>query len=123
MAMIILKEMWITLLATGQMMSSPTVGDESEVSLTGEVRQFAGGRFRYVGRTGVGGRLDRTLRAVPQRLTELMEEWIGQTVLLRDHRGQRWWGIFKTVGRRNIKGTTLYDVSITVELVSQDEGV
>lgn len=123
MAMIVLTKLWITLASTGDMIASPTVGDESSVTRTGEVRQFAGGRFRYVGQTGVGGTLERTLRAMPQRIAELLETWTGQTVLLRDHRGQRWWGVFKGVSRRNIKGTTLYDLSITVELVTQDEGI
>jgi hypothetical protein len=124
MAMLVLEKMWVTLASTGQMMAGATIGDESEVALTGEVRQFAGGRFRYVGRTGVGGQLDRTFRALPKRIAELLEEWIGQTVFVRDHRGQAWWGVFKSVKRRNIKGALgLYDVSVTIELVSQDEGV
>lgn len=123
MAMIVLTKMWITLASTGEMIAAPTVGDDSQLEQTGEVRQFAGGRYRYVGRAGVGGRLDRTLRIVPKRIAELFEEWIGQTVLVRDHRGQHWWGVFKGVQRRNIKGTDFYDLAITVDLVTQDEGI
>lgn len=123
MATIELTKLWINLLSSGQAVAFPSLGAESEFNIEGQVRTYAGGRQRYISREGVGGSLERTLRLVSQRLCELLETWIGQTVMLRDARGQWWWGVFSKVTRRAVKGSTLYDVTIGVELVTQSEGV
>lgn len=123
MAAIELTKLWINLLSTGQGVAFPSLGTDSDLGVAGTVRTYAGGRQRYVSREGRGGQLERTLRLVSQRLCEVLESWIGQTVMLRDARGQWWWGVFSKVTRRAVKGSTLYDVTIGVELVTQSEGV
>jgi hypothetical protein len=123
MAMIELNKLWINLLSTGQAIAAPSLGNESVSGVDGSVRTYAGGRQRYVAREGVGGQLQRTLRLRSASVAALLESWVGQTVLVRDARGQRWWGVFSKVSRRAVKGSDGYDLSITVDLVTQDDGV
>lgn len=123
MAMLTLTQMWINLASTGQSIYAPTMGNESITGLEGSVRTYAGGRQRAVGREGIGGQLERTLRIRTSVIADLLESWEGQTVMVRDARGQWWWGVFWKVTRHAIKGSALYDLTITVNLVTQAEGV
>lgn len=123
MATLVLTRLWVNLLSSGEGISAPSLGVESSSGIEGGVRTYAGGRIRYVGREGVGGQLQRTLRLCTQATAEKLESWVGQTVLVRDVRGQHWWGVFSEVTRRAIKGATTYDLAITVDLVTQSEDV
>jgi hypothetical protein len=124
MATIELTKLWITLASTGVSIAAPSLGNESVSGIEGQVRSYAGGRQRYVGREGVGGQLERTLRLMPASIAVLLESWCGQTVFVRDARGQSWWGVFSKVTRRALKGTNgLFDLVVTVDLVTESEGV
>lgn len=123
MSMLTLDKLWITLASTGQSIAAPSIGNESVSGLDGEVRTYAGGRQRSVAREGIGGQLDRTLRLRTSTIADLLESWVGQTVMVRDARGQWWWGVFFKVSRKAVKGTTTYDLAITVNLVTTPEGV
>mgnify|MGYP001152037133 CR=1 FL=1 len=124
MATLELTTLWITLASTGQSIAAPSLGNNSEAGLEGSVRTYAGGRRRYVGREGIVGQLERTLRTRPLTIATLLDSWTGQTVFVRDHLGQAWWGVFGKVTRRAVKGTdALFDLTITVELVTQSDGV
>jgi hypothetical protein len=118
-----LMKLWINLASTGAGLSAPSLGATSSSGLDGEVRSYAGGRQRFVGKEGIGGSLERTLRQLTLVDIALLESWRGQTVLVRDVRGQHWWGTFRSVGRVAVKGSLKFDATITVELVTHDEGV
>jgi len=123
MATLDLAKLWINLLATGEGISAPSIGPTSTSGIDGEVRSYAGGRQRFVGREGIAGSFDRTLRLLTLAQVEQLESWRGQTVLVRDVNGQAWWGTFKRVTRTLVKGSGKFDAAITVELVTQDDGV
>lgn len=123
MVMLELTKLFITLASTGQSVAAPSLGAESVSGLQGEVRTYAGGRQRFVGKEGTGGQLERTLRLQSATIATLLESWRGQTVLVRDVRGQWWWGVFSTVKRRAVKGTDKFDLTVTVTLVTHPEGV
>jgi hypothetical protein len=121
--MLSLTSLWVNLLGTGESIASPSIGNASASGVEGEVRTYAGGRQRYIGKAGTGGTIDRTLRLLTVTQVEKLESWCGQTVLVRDYRGQHWWGVFSKVTRIAVKGTSKYDASFTLSLVTQDEGV
>lgn len=123
MATLDLVKMWINLLSTGEGIAAPTLGPSSTSGLAGEVRTYAGGRQRFVGREGIAGSLSRTLRLLTLTQVQQLESWRGQTVLVRDTLGESWWGVFKEVTRTSVKGSGKFDAAITVELVTQDDGV
>lgn len=123
MATLIINVLWINLVSTGDGISAPSVGPEFESGLNGEVRTYAGGRQRYVGVEGVAGQLERTLRLLTIDEVETLESWCGQTVLVRDYRGQHWWGVYSKIRRHAIKGSDKYDITFTLNIVTQDEGV
>lgn len=123
MVVLALNVLWINLLSTGEGISAPSVGPAFVSGIEGGVDVFAGGRLRYRGKEGIIGQLDRTLRLLTFDEIQRLESWVGQTVLMRDFRGQHWWGVFSRVTRTAIKGTDKFDAAVTLELVTQDEGI
>ena len=123
MATLRLTTLWINLAGTGTGFAAPSTARAFTSGVSGDVRAYAGGRVRLFTQEAVTGALDVTLVKLTLDQVETLESWRGQTVLVRDHRGQRWWGAFTAVDRIEHKGTTWYNAGITVRLVSVTEEV
>lgn len=84
-------------------------------SATGGVRQYAGGRQRGVSQVGTASGWTFTLRGMFGTDTDKLAAWLTQTVLVRDNRGRRMYGILLSVPRTPWKEQLdLYDVEISV---------
>ncbi len=127
MATLSLSKTWINLATTGSVdfVAAWRDAEESDVKqATGAVRQFAGGRQRGITQVGTASGWTFVLRMVPTVDTDKLALWLGQTVLVRDNRGRRMWGIMLACPRRPLKEQLdLYDVEVTVSGVDVDENV
>lgn len=123
MAAVKLHYTWVTLLSTGQSVKAYTARERTHGrEREGEVRRLAGGRFRGIGTLGVRRTQQFTLRDVEQADLDLLESWIGQTVLVRDKRGRRMFGVYWEVSY-NDRMSKYFDVGINLIEVSYEEGV
>lgn len=123
MATLTLRQLWINLVATGEGVSYPTVGRSVTRELGGEIQDYAGGRQRFIGNSSDRGQFQVTLRRLTLTQVLALETWRGQVVLVRDHRGQGFYGVFPGLDRVEHKIATLYDATITLQFVTADEGV
>lgn len=125
MAILNLTKVWLNRIDTGEAISAQSGTDRPmSKEITGDVRPYAGGRQRSFSQIGTAGQWQVTLRDVTLSTVEELEDWMGQTVQVRDHRGQIFHGVFFAVPRREHKGApTLYDVTLTFRLVTVPEGV
>lgn len=97
-------------------------------AVDGNVKSYANGRRRAVQQAGVNHQFIFTLRDVsdlPITLSapgsgiivpfELIQvEWVGVRVVVRDHRGRYFEGIYFTAGITDRKTPHLYDIALTV---------
>lgn len=125
MATLALTKVWINRLDTGEAVSAQSApGRARSRSKTGEVRTYAGGRQRSVTQAGLRGQWDVTLVRVPLATVELLETWIGLPVQVRDHRGQRFVGVYYDVpAAEHQDNIALYDVPLSLRLVTAADGV
>lgn len=125
MAVLNLTKVWINRIDTGEAISAQSGIDRPmSKEIMGDVRQYAGGRQRSFTQLGTSGQWQVPLRDITLSTVEMLEEWMGQTVQVRDHRGQIFYGVFFAVPRREHKGApTLYDVTLTFRLVTVPDGV
>ena len=123
MASVTLTRTWVNLVATGEAVSAWTGRDKArEYSREGEVRRYAGGRFRSITAAGTRGQQTFRLRDVSQTDVDTLVSWIGQTVIVRDNRGRRMFGTFFSVPVTDRMDTSYYEVTLTVFEVTYDEG-
>lgn len=123
MAMIVLRKLWIHLLDTGIGLSFYTAFERSlSKGISGEVRTYAGGRQRSVSAVGVKEQVSIQLKQATQLQIDTLESWFGQTVVVRDYRGRRWFGVFYALDVTDRRKKTLYDVNITFYEVTYVEG-
>lgn len=123
MTVLALRAIWVNLADTGDGVSAPSIGRSFSSTVGGETRNYAGGRIRFVNQEGITGSLDVTLRLLTLDQVETLELWRGRDVLIRDHRGQHWWGVYSAVARIEHKGILRYDAALTLQLITHDEGV
>ncbi|MCX5066898.1 hypothetical protein OOJ91_13685 [Micromonospora lupini] len=129
MATLILDRVWINRLDTGEAVSAGSVDRSQQYEQDGEVITFAGGRQRAVATEGERGTFGVTLRRVSLATVGKLRDWMGVAVLVRDHRGQRWTGVFFTVMPSEppvAPGPTAaywYDVALTLRTITAAEGV
>lgn len=123
MASVTLNKTWVNLLSTGQSVKGYTAqGRSHQRAAEGETRRMAGGRFRAVGTLGVRRTQDFAIRDLSYDDVLQLEEWIGQTVIVRDNRGRRMFGVYWSVPTVDRKDPNYYDVNLTVTEVSYEEG-
>jgi hypothetical protein len=122
-ATLVLTKVFVNLLSTGEALSAQSTGRSQAYGLDGEVRTFAGGRQRFVGKEGEHGQFTVTLRRIPLTSIVKLRTWQGLAVQFRDRRGQLFNGVFTTVNITTEWKDLLYDVEIPLRMISVDEGV
>jgi hypothetical protein len=124
MTTLTLTKLWINRLDTGEAIAAQTGRERSQqfgVDLT--VRQYAAGRRRAVAVEGEAGELNWRVIAVSRTLKDQLRSWSGLAVQVRDHRGQKFYGVFAGVAVSEYMRPDLYAVSFTLQTVSFTEGV
>ena len=122
-AILVLTKLWVNRMDTGDSISGYTKDRGRGHANDGEVRTYAGGRRRAIITAGESGKFKFTMVDLTQAEMETLREWKGTTVEVRDHRGQRFVGVYFQVDIGEAKVSTLYDVSIELETLSFEEGV
>lgn len=92
-------------------------GFTSSVQVVGEVRAYARGRRRVVRRPGRFRPIEVNFPTDRATLYQL-EQWAGETVMLRDPVGRLVYGVYLKVGQVEIGGGDWVDVALQVEPVS-----
>lgn len=87
----------------------------------GQVRTYANGRVRNVVAAGISRSFAMTLQMVTTAQMFTLESWINQTVLYRDTRGRKIYGVFNGLQVYDYKGTDWHDVTLTVTEVTFSE--
>lgn len=125
MATLDLNRVWVNRWDSGEVVSAQSApGRARSSSQAGEVRTYAGGRQRSISVAGQRGAFEFTLRRLTLAEVELLESWMGVPVQVRDHRGQRFVGVFfevPAVERRD--ELDRYDVALSLRTVTVSEGV
>ena len=124
-ATLVLDQIWVNLLSTGAAVSAQSAPDRAETyTIPGTVRTYAGGRQRSINTAGEMGTFKFTLRVTVRANVETLRTWQGQAVQVRDHKGRRWFGTFFGVDvMEYVSSNTLWDVNITMQVVTATEGV
>lgn len=125
MATLNLTKAWINNAATGEAVNAQRLADDTdESSIEGRVGTYSGGRRRAITQEGVAATWQITLVQVSYTDTETLRSWMGETVLVRDNRGRKVYGVVLAVPRAPWKELLdTYDVALTVQTVSYDENV
>lgn len=123
MASVTLTKVWINRYDTGEAVSAQSSGRAQGYEVAGEIRTYAGGRQRSITEEGERGQFALILRSLTLATVNTLRAWQGVTVQVRDHRGQRWFGVYHAVSIDEVKDPALYDVALAVRVVSADEGM
>ena len=124
MATLTLTKVWVNRLDTGEAVSAQSTPERSRShGLAGEVRTYAGGRQRAIAVAGEQGQFNVVLRFVSLTTVDTLRSWIGIPVQIRDHRGQRFFGVFFDVPVTEHRSPADYDVTLSLRVVSVAEGV
>jgi len=108
---------------TGESVSGFTKDRGRAHANAGETRTYAGGRRRAILSAGESGTFKFTLLDLTFDQVETLRSWKGVPVEVRDHRGQRFVGVYFTVDIDEDKTPTLYNVAITLETLTFEDGV
>lgn len=125
MATLTLTKLWLNLLSSGQAISAyGQIGRTSQFNVDGEVRTFAGGRQRSVTIEGEQSSYSFVLQDVSLAVRDVLRAWFGQNVIVRDHRGQAFQGVFYAVDvAERTYEVDLYEIAITLRSTTTPEGV
>ena len=90
-----------------------------------DVRRYAGGRVRSVTRPGTTKLLSLSFELADRADMYQLEDWLGTTVLYRDPRGRRLWGVFAAVDEGELPGVgeDTVNVNLTFTQTTFDESV
>lgn len=89
----------------------------TSTGVTGEVRQYAGGRLRVISRAGRPGQTALSFRAPDRTVIETLQSWVGQTVLVRDELGRGEFVVFFEVPEADLDMGWV-DVDLTFQHVT-----
>jgi hypothetical protein len=119
-----LTQTWVTNVATGDSVRAYTAkGRTSLRQREVETRRLAGGRFRAITTLGVRRSQTFGLRDISLAEAQMLEDWIGQLVLIRDNRGRKMFGTYAEVQYVDNMSVNYYDVSLVVTEVTYSESV
>lgn len=88
----------------------------------GEVRTYSAGRRRVVRRPGRSKTITATFPTTRERIAQF-EEWVGETVMLRDPVGRLIFGVYFEVGQDETDGGEWVDVSLVIEEITYSVAV
>lgn len=120
-----LTGVWVNLAADpSQSVRLDTPAVQASESGPGEIRRYAGGRYRSI--TRVGTQEVVTVQFRYQARTDLLtlRDWINKTVLYRDLFGRRFYATYQDVPETEnleLADTTKLTASITFQQVTYDE--
>lgn len=123
MAKLELRHVWINLLSTGIAVHAYSSDRGRETGVDGEVRKYAGGRLRAVSSVGTRGTFAFKLRDLSDADIERLKSWYGQPVVVRDHRGRRYFGVYFGLQESERKTKTLWDAALVLQEITYSEGV
>lgn len=124
MTVLTLTRLWINRLDTGEGVSAATDPSRSQsYSMDLDVRTYASGRRRAISVEGEKGEFSFQLIAIDLATVAKLRVWAGANVQVRDHRGQRWFGVFAGLSVGEYKAPLLYSATITLETTTTTEGV
>jgi hypothetical protein len=119
-----LKRVFVNLVSTGEAVSAPSaIARTRNHDMDGEVRTYAGGRQRFVGQVGEKVQFTFTLRMVTLDTVDTLRSWMGENLQVRDHRGQRFFGVFHNMDVIELRPSTMYDVTMTLRITTTEEAV
>lgn len=124
MATLVLDKVWINRLDTGEAVAAWSQGRQQSHSDDGEVREYAGGRFRSITRVGEAGRFAFSLVQVAVTDVDTLRAWKGVAVAVRDNRGRRFLGVYYGIGIDESKSQpSVYNVSLDLRTITVDETI
>ena len=126
MTSIAIDAAWFNLAADlTQSITMRLTGESDMTSRPVEVRRYAGGRVRAVTRPGTTKELSLSFEHADRSDMHQLEDWIGSTVLYRDPRGRRLWGVFGAVDEGELPGVgeDTVNVNLTFTQTTFDESV
>ena len=107
---------WITDVATGESVQCRKTDRSETRQRDVQVRPYAGGRLRIVSTPKRERSTPLTLRGVSESDLEILWNWAGRLLLLRDGQGWRRWGTYAGVAPTTVHPAPevpVYDVSLT----------
>lgn len=118
-----LTRLWLNRMDTGEAISgaggrNPT----TSYGMDGGVRTYASGRRRAVATAGVKTEVPRTMIALDLATKDKLISWLGSNCQLRDHRGNKWFGVFYDVAISDYMRPDLYAATITLAVTTTVEG-
>lgn len=126
MTTVTLEDAWFNLASDlSQSISMILTGESDMTARPVETRRYANGRVRAVTRPGVKKQINLNFELADRDDMHQLEDWVGETVLYRDPRGRRLWGVFAAVDEAEIPGadTDTVNVNLTLQEVTYDETV
>jgi hypothetical protein len=124
MTVLTLDRLWINLISTGDAVSAYSADRAGAYTNIGEVKHLAGGRQASVSAVGEAGTYSFTMVDVPTASVDILRSWKGQAVQVRNNRGQLFNGTYFQVSPGEVSDRlTSYNVSITLQVVSVEQGV
>lgn len=134
MTILDLDAVWLNLLTSGQAVTAQALrGRKSAWQQDGEVRGYVSGRRRAFTVVGEAGTVDLTLCGLTAADVDTLRNWKGQTVQIRDPRGQLWVGVYFTVALEEIRpllsacdaggGYYGYNATLRLQTVTSPAGV
>jgi len=119
-----LTQLWVNLMSTGEgIAGASNRGKTQDYSVPGEVKTFANGRRRSVTVAGQVRVIPFSFVALDLTTKLKLESWAGQTVQVRDLRGQKWFGSFYSVSTSEFLRHDLYACTFSLESTTVVEGV
>lgn len=122
MASINLRDVWMHLHSdpTKELRFDIRGSEAHEVAKPGRVSRYANGRRRAVTRRGLDEQLELRLTAVTREQLETINEWLGQTVVVRDPVGRIFTGTYFRAPAEELYPRDLIAVSLTIESITVD---
>ena len=124
MSTLILDRVWINRLDTGEAVAAKSWDRSRDMSVEGDVRTYGAGRRRSVTQVGRRNVMAFTLRRLSTLQVVRLEGWLGEAVMYRDYRSQRFVGAYYGLDFKEYSvEPDFYDIGITLHEVTWREGV
>jgi hypothetical protein len=124
MATLTLTKVFVNLLATGASVSAQSgQGREQDYGMAGQVRTYGGGRQRAVSTFGETTDYAFMLRNVPPADLATLRLWKGETVVVRNHKGEKYYGTYFELKAVEYMADNFFDVTIALKGVTATDVV